>query len=128
MVDGSLSPEKAAEIWRRAAAAGPRASSVQWVVVVSGWLARSRSALGAMAALPAVAAAGLLAGGTAAAYRASYRSHLRKFTDVLERMLGSVAAHAKTGGSLAPRQAMPAADAATSQPPRPGVSIRFGGE
>lgn len=57
---------------------------------------------GAIVALPAMAGAALLGGGTGIGYRAAYRHYLRKFTSLLNDMLAAVAAHAKTGGSFAP--------------------------
>ena len=57
-----------------------------------------------MVVIPAAAGAALLGGGTALGYRASYRSYLRKFTDLLDEMLGAIAVHAKTGGSFVASQ------------------------
>ena len=56
---------------------------------------------GAVVAIPAMAGAALLAGGTAIGYRATYKHYLRKFTALLNDMLSATAAHAKTGGSFA---------------------------
>jgi hypothetical protein len=54
-----------------------------------------------MIVLPAAVGAALLGGGTALTYRKSYRYYLRKFTAILDEMLGAIAVHAKTGGSFA---------------------------
>ena len=54
-----------------------------------------------MITIPIAAGAAMLGGGTALTYRKSYRYYLRKFTDILDEMLGAVAVHAKTGGSFA---------------------------
>ena len=56
---------------------------------------------GAIVAVPAMAGAALLSGGTAIGYRASYKHYLRKFTALLNDMLSAAAAHARTGGSFA---------------------------
>ena len=58
--------------------------------------------MSAMVALPVVAGAALVGGGTAAGYRALYRHSLQKLTELFEQMLASVAVHAKTGGAFAP--------------------------
>jgi eukaryotic-like serine/threonine-protein kinase len=81
------------------------------------WTARVMAAIGAggggalglfalglsapMIIVPAAAGAALLGGGTVLGYRKSYRYYMRKFTDILDEMLGALAVHAKTGGSFA---------------------------
>jgi hypothetical protein len=58
---------------------------------------------GALLALPVVAGAAVVGAGTTVGYRALYRGYLRKFTAILNDMLGAIAVDAKTGGSFAPR-------------------------
>lgn len=67
---------------------------------------------GALVALPAIAGAALVGGGTALGYRAAYRHSLRKLAGLLERMVQSVDVHARTGGGFtpAPRAAQARAD------------------
>ncbi|MBA3890161.1 MAG: hypothetical protein H0X64_06495 [Gemmatimonadaceae bacterium] len=54
-----------------------------------------------MVTIPAAVGAALLGGGTALTYRKSYRYYLRRFTKLLDEMLGAIAVHAKTGGNFA---------------------------
>jgi hypothetical protein len=56
---------------------------------------------GAMLVLPVAAGAVLSGAGVAVGYRAMYRHYLRKFTELLNEMLATVTAQARTGGAFA---------------------------